>query len=120
MVSLPHLLHLSLDTRCSFSSQSVPSLYSSIFSAVATCPLTSLTFKLSERMVVGDIFMTQIVNDHAETLTRLNAVNVSLTDESLEHVCMRCSNLEQLAVVIPMKDLVSVLKPIVSPFSALP
>ncbi|KAF8500122.1 hypothetical protein JB92DRAFT_2979478 [Gautieria morchelliformis] len=101
MLSLPHLHHLSIDTRCSFSPSSVPPLYNSIFRALFACPLSSLTFKLSERMIVGDGFISQIVNDYGATLTRFNAVNVSLSDDNLELVCTGCHQLEQLSVVVP-------------------
>ena len=57
-------------------------------------------------MVVGDLFISQIVNNHGNTLTRLNAVNVSLTEESLELICTSLDSLEQLAMVVPMKDMV--------------
>ncbi|KAF8587625.1 hypothetical protein K439DRAFT_1630508 [Ramaria rubella] len=102
-LSLLKLQHLSVDTRCSFSPHSVPSLYNSIFTAFAASPLRSLTFKLSERMVVGDTFIQQIVDNHGATLVRLNAVNVDLTEHSIETICSGCDYLEQLSVVIPAK-----------------
>ena len=60
-------------------------------------------------MVVEDLFISQIVNNHGATLTRFNAVNVSLTERSLELICTNCQCLEQLAMIVPIKDLVRAL-----------
>ncbi|KIJ49240.1 hypothetical protein M422DRAFT_28190 [Sphaerobolus stellatus SS14] len=103
-LTLPHLQHFTVDTRNSYSQQSIPSLYMSLFRAVSASPLKSITIKLSEPMIMADPFIVQLVVDHHQTLTRFNCVNVDMTTHSLQMMCMACVSLEQLSIGVPKDE----------------
>ncbi|PIL29000.1 hypothetical protein GSI_09047 [Ganoderma sinense ZZ0214-1] len=70
-----------------------------------SCPLRSLSFKISEKIVLGDAFVSNIVNSHRLTLIHLSVRNCSLSKESMSLLCRKCVELETLKLSLPGKDM---------------
>ncbi|KAF9807539.1 hypothetical protein IEO21_08180 [Rhodonia placenta] len=106
---LRYLRHLAIDTHSSLSSNATPSLWSSIISLTRSWspPLSSITFKLSEKLLVGDSFIHEVLTAHAATLRHFAILNGSLSLEAVRTICSRCSLLERFAFSIPSKDIFS-------------
>lgn len=72
-----------------------------------SCPLKSLTLRLSDRVSLGDSFVANIIDSHHATLNHLAILNCTLSKESVERICIQCTELERFALSIPAKDSVS-------------
>ena len=108
---MSQLRRITIDTRCTMTPAAVPNLWTSIFAMIKTwtTPLTSLTLKMSERLVLGDTFVMDLIDTHGKTLEALKLINCSVSLECLMKVCKSCKNLRVLGVTIPpRKDLVCV------------
>ena len=106
---LPHLHHLAIDTQCvPTPGSSVPTFWTTMVNLTRSwsSPLRSLSFKISEKIVLGDAFVSNIVNSHRLTLVHLSLRNCSLSKESMSLVCRRCVELETLKLSLPGKDMV--------------
>ncbi|TFK52940.1 hypothetical protein OE88DRAFT_1711773 [Heliocybe sulcata] len=106
--TLPYLRHLSLDTHSSMPGPpSTPSLWTTLFQKTAewSCPLSSVTLKLSERTLVSDNFVKTLLDAHESTLRNLFFVRCRLSLESLRTICERCGELEKLGVGVPVKEI---------------
>ncbi|KAJ3504699.1 hypothetical protein NLJ89_g7797 [Agrocybe chaxingu] len=103
-----HLKHLAFDTRYSMQPSPSPSILASILAHIrlSAPPLQSFTIKLPERkIVVGDPFITQLVEHYGSTLRRLSFLDCGVSQESIAEICKNCVNLQRLDVSIPMKEL---------------
>ncbi|KAI0922795.1 hypothetical protein AcW1_002643 [Taiwanofungus camphoratus] len=104
---LPRLRHLTVDTHCTFSPSATPSLWTSLVTLTRSwsCPLTSITLKLSEKLLVGDAFIKDVLDAHGATLMHLAFLNCALSLDSVRLICKRCKELERFAVSIPTKSI---------------
>ncbi|KAF9531047.1 hypothetical protein CPB83DRAFT_918574 [Crepidotus variabilis] len=105
---LRHLKHLAFDTRYSLQPSPSPSILSSILQHIRLSgpPLQSFAIKLPERkVIVGEPFVTQLIDSHRFTLRRLSFRDCGLSHESLEAICKSCIHLEQLDLSIPVKEI---------------
>ena len=86
----------------------MPTFWTTIIDRTRTwsSPLKSLSLKVSDKIVLGDAFVTNIVNSHRLTLVHLSLRNCSLSRESMSLVCRRCAELETLKLGLPGKDMV--------------
>ncbi|PBK76130.1 hypothetical protein ARMSODRAFT_950526 [Armillaria solidipes] len=103
-LSLPHLRHLSIDTRYSMVSSPVPSMLADILAHLkhSAPPLASFQIRIPEpQVVVGSGFIDQLLASHALTLRRLAFLGCGMKLESLTAVCKSCINLETLHICIP-------------------
>jgi hypothetical protein len=108
---LHHLHHLALDTRYNQSPSPSPTILASLLTHIKTSSplLQSFTVKLPERkVVIGEAFITQLVEQFGSSLRRLAFLDCGISLESLTEVCSACINLETLEISIPTKELVSV------------
>lgn len=108
---LRNLRHLVLDTRNVISAMSLTPLWSGIIALTrrSNAPLSSLTLQLAERKGPDPVFIEELLDAHASTLTELRFKNCNITYESLSQICQRCHDLEVLQVPINLKILVRVL-----------
>lgn len=106
---LRRLKHLTVDTHCTLSPTVTPSLWNSIIALTRSwsCPLSSITLKLSDKLPVGDSFIQELLDAHEATLTHVALLNCALPLESVRSICTRCADLERIAISIPIKDIVS-------------
>ncbi|KZT26178.1 hypothetical protein NEOLEDRAFT_1113568 [Neolentinus lepideus HHB14362 ss-1] len=106
--ALPYLRHLALDTHCSMPPPpSTPSLWTTLFKKTAdwSCPLSSVTLKLSERVLVADNFIKTLLDAHDSTLRNLFFVHCRLSIDSLKNICQRCRELEKLGIGVPVREI---------------
>ncbi|KAF5325529.1 hypothetical protein D9619_009874 [Psilocybe cf. subviscida] len=105
---LHHLRHLALDTRYNQSPSPSPTILASLLTHIKTSfpSLQSFTLKLPERkVVIGEAFITQLVEQFGSSLRRLAFLDCGISLESLTELCSACHNLETLEISIPTKDL---------------
>ncbi|KAI0752686.1 hypothetical protein C8Q80DRAFT_1095778 [Daedaleopsis nitida] len=105
---LPLLRHLAIDTQCAPTpDNTTPTLWTTIlnYTRMWSCPLKSLSLKLSEKITLGDHFVQSLVNGHKATLTHLALRNCTLSRESTMLVCRKCRELETLKLNVPVKEL---------------
>ncbi|CCM01840.1 uncharacterized protein FIBRA_03910 [Fibroporia radiculosa] len=107
--SLRLLKHLSVDTRCELSPNATPSLWNAIIQLTRawSCSLKSITLKLSDKVLIGDLFIKELLDTHGATLTHMALLNCALSLVSVRSICTRCVDLERFAINIPVKDLYS-------------
>ncbi|EPQ51742.1 hypothetical protein GLOTRDRAFT_140750 [Gloeophyllum trabeum ATCC 11539] len=107
LTPLRHLKHLALDTHCSMAPPHAPPVWTPLFQKTAewSCPLASVTLRLSERLAVADGFVQALLDAHAGTLRSLFFVGCRLGPDALRRVCERCEELERLGVGVPGKDI---------------
>jgi hypothetical protein len=106
---LPHLRNLTIDTHCTMTPASTPSLWTSIFQTIKSwaTSLSHLTLKMSERLVLGDNFIEDVFKAHGKTLEVLQLINCSVSLDYLGTVCKNCRKLQVLGITIPpRRDLV--------------
>lgn len=106
---LHHLRHLALDTRYNQSPSPSPTILASLLTHIKSSSpsLQSFTLKLPERkVVIGEAFITQLVEQFGASLRRLAFLDCGISLESLTELCSACLNLETLEISIPTKDLV--------------
>lgn len=73
-------------------------------------PLISFSLKLPEKKFeLNEEVITQLVENHAFTLRRLAFIDCGVGPDSIEKICKYCIHLEELALSVPIKDLVSYL-----------
>ncbi|GBE89803.1 hypothetical protein SCP_1701280 [Sparassis crispa] len=104
---LTKLRHLTVDTHCALAPSTTPTLWNSVITLTRTwsCPLTSITLKLSDKLVVGDSFIKDLLNAHEATLTHVAFLNCQLSLDAVRMICARCSEMERFAVGIPAKEI---------------
>jgi len=105
--SLSRLRNLTVDTHCSLTPSSTPTLWTSIIALTRSwsCPLRSITLKLSEKLVVADAFVREILDAHHATLTHVALLNCGISIEGVRAICSRCHDLERLALSLPVKEM---------------
>ncbi|EMD36881.1 hypothetical protein CERSUDRAFT_95154 [Gelatoporia subvermispora B] len=105
--ALSRLRHLTVDTHCTLTPSATPNLWTSIIFLTRqwSCPLRSITLKLSEKLVVADTFIRDILDAHEATLTHVALLNCGISVEGVRLICARCNDLERLAVGIPVKEM---------------
>ncbi|KAI0356948.1 hypothetical protein OH77DRAFT_1495200 [Trametes cingulata] len=104
---LPRLRHLALDTQYAPTpTVSTPALWTTMINLTRTwsCPLKSLTLRLSDKIAVADSFITNLVDSHHATLRHLAILNCTLTTDSVAKICRKCTELERFALSFPAKD----------------
>ncbi|OJT04176.1 hypothetical protein TRAPUB_5128 [Trametes pubescens] len=104
---LPRLRHLALDTQhAPTPANNMPAFWTTMINLTRTwsCPLKSLTLRLSDRVSLGDAFVMNIIDSHHATLNHLAILNCTLSKESVEKICIQCTELERFALSIPAKD----------------
>ncbi|KAI0827434.1 hypothetical protein BC628DRAFT_1535488 [Trametes gibbosa] len=104
---LPRLRHLALHTPNIASTVSQPpAFWTTMIDLTRTwsCPLKSLTLRLSDRITLSDFVVANLVDSHYATLTHLAILNCSLSKESVAKICRKCTGLERFALSIPAKD----------------
>ncbi|KAI8989173.1 hypothetical protein BD414DRAFT_536472 [Trametes punicea] len=104
---LPRLRHLALDAQTApTSSASAPAFWTTMLDLTRTwsCPLKSLTLRLSDRVTLGDAFVRNFVNSHHATLVHLALLNCGLSKDNVTKICRKCTELERLALSIPGRD----------------
>jgi len=107
---LRHLKHLAIDTHYVLPpDSSVPSLWTTMITLIRSwsSPLTSITLKLSDKITVDNSFIQELLDAHDASLTHIAMFNCGLTLESVRSICTRCTDLERIAVGIPVKDIYS-------------
>ncbi|KAF8805610.1 hypothetical protein BYT27DRAFT_7142389 [Phlegmacium glaucopus] len=105
---LRKLKHLALDTRYRSSPSPSPAILTAILANLSSSspPLTSFTIKLPERkVVVGEPFITQLLEQHSHSLRRLTFLDCGVTQASIAEICKSCLHLERLDVAIIMKEI---------------
>lgn len=107
---LIHLRHLAIDIRHTLLPTPNP-LLTSILSHLhnaSSPPLSSFALKLSDRQNPVDlVFITQLLDLHATSLRDISFMNSPITRESIVNICRKCSHLERLQFVLPIKEIVS-------------
>ncbi|OCH94622.1 hypothetical protein OBBRIDRAFT_810399 [Obba rivulosa] len=105
--ALSRLKNLTVDTHCSLTPSSTPNLWTSIIALTHSwsCPLRSITLKLSEKLVVADSFVRDLLDAHEATLTHLALINCGISVEGVRSICSRCKDLKRLVVSIPVKEM---------------
>ncbi|CDO72104.1 hypothetical protein BN946_scf184962.g47 [Trametes cinnabarina] len=104
---LPRLRHLALDTQTAPTpAPSAPAFWTTMIDLTRTwsCPLKSLTLRLSDKLALGDAFVKNIVDSHYATLVHLALLNCALSKENVTTICRKCTELERIALSIPGKD----------------
>jgi len=106
---LRRLRHLTVDSHCSLSPTNTPGLWTSLIqqTRIWSCALRSITLKLTDKLLVEDGFIDELLNTHETTLTHIALLNCSLSLDSVRKICRRCSELERFAVSIPVRDIYS-------------
>ncbi|TBU25413.1 hypothetical protein BD311DRAFT_669671 [Dichomitus squalens] len=105
---LPRLRHLAIDTHSApTQANATPSIWGTIVNLTRTwsCPLKSISFKISDKITLGDGFIGNIVQSHGATLAHLSLRNCVLSKESTALICRRCVELETLKLSLPGKDM---------------
>ncbi|EIN14542.1 hypothetical protein PUNSTDRAFT_80994 [Punctularia strigosozonata HHB-11173 SS5] len=107
VTSLPRLTHLALDTHCSLTPSTTPTLWAEIFSKVKEwgCSLRSVQLKMSHQLQVGEPFLHEFLTAHGATLKQLAFINCGVTAESLRSICIHANTLEKLSIAVPVKDM---------------
>ena len=72
-----------------------------------SCPIKSLSLKLSEKITLSDAFVDNLVSTHRVTLAHLSLRNLALSKESALKICKECTELETLKLGLSAKDTVS-------------
>ncbi|KAI0772780.1 hypothetical protein BD413DRAFT_473522 [Trametes elegans] len=104
---LPRLRHLAVDTQAAPSpANTTPAFWTTVVDLTRTwsCPLKSLTLRLSDRVTLSDAFIANVVDVHHATLTHLALLNCSLSKDSVARICRACTELERFALSLPAKD----------------
>ncbi|KAI9056392.1 hypothetical protein FKP32DRAFT_1599115 [Trametes sanguinea] len=107
---LPRLRHLALDTQTAPTpAASAPAFWTTMIDLTRTwsCPLKSLTLRLSDKVELGDAFVRNVVDSHHATLVHLALLNCKVTRENVKRICRKCTELERVALSIPDKDSMS-------------
>ncbi|TFY63856.1 hypothetical protein EVJ58_g2997 [Rhodofomes roseus] len=106
---LRRLRHLTIDSHHSLSPTNTPGLWTSFIQKTRmwSAPLRSITLRLTEKLVIADGFIDELLNAHDATLTHIALLNCSLSLESVRKICRRCAELERFAVSIPIRDIYS-------------
>ena len=73
-----------------------------------SCPLKSVSLKMSDKITLGDGFVGNLVQSHGATLAHLSLRNCALSKESTTLICRKCVELETLKLSVPSKDMVRV------------
>ncbi|KZT63479.1 hypothetical protein DAEQUDRAFT_747827 [Daedalea quercina L-15889] len=99
---LRRLRHLTIDSHCSLSPTAMPGLWTSLIQQTRmwSSPLRSITLKLTDKLLIADSFIHQLLDSHT-------LLNCSLSLDSIRNICRRCPELERFAVSIPVKDIYS-------------
>ncbi|KAH9854614.1 hypothetical protein C2E23DRAFT_817214 [Lenzites betulinus] len=104
---LPRLRHLALDTQyIATTANQPPAFWTTMINLTRawSCPLKSLTLRLSDRITLSDSVIVNLVDSHHATLNHLAILNCTLTKESVARICGKCADLERFALSIPAKD----------------
>ncbi|KAI0672343.1 hypothetical protein C8Q78DRAFT_1026491 [Trametes maxima] len=107
---LPRLRHLALDTQCAPTpTNSTPAFWATMLNLTRTwsCPLKSLSLRLSDRITLADSFITSLIDSHHATLNHLALLNVTLSKDAVAKICRKCTELERFALSLPAKDSLS-------------
>ncbi|KAH9903462.1 hypothetical protein C8Q73DRAFT_799537 [Cubamyces lactineus] len=110
VTALPRLRHLALDSQCPPTPQpTMPAFWTRMIDLTRTwsCPLKSLTLRLSDRVALGDGFVRDVVDAHHATLTHLALLNCALTKANVARVFRECTELERVVLSIPDKDVLA-------------
>ncbi|KAA1474532.1 hypothetical protein DENSPDRAFT_804260 [Dentipellis sp. KUC8613] len=106
--ALRQLKHLSVDSDANgpLAGSTLPTLWASLFAYLRTwdTPLHSLSLQLSARLLLGDAFVQELVDDHGVSLRQLSLYNCSLSTGSIEAIAEGCPQLEKLVVPVPVRD----------------
>ncbi|KAJ3518495.1 hypothetical protein NM688_g9431 [Phlebia brevispora] len=109
--SLTRLRHLTVDTHAAMTvgpaPVATPGLWMSIITATRSwsCPLQSITLRLSDRWPIHRSFIQDLVNAHGTTLKHIAMLDSELEMDSIRLITSRCTVLEGLAIYVPKKDL---------------
>ncbi|OBZ76497.1 hypothetical protein A0H81_03167 [Grifola frondosa] len=105
--ALHYLRHLTVDTHCTLTPSATPSLWTSIIALTRSwsCSLKSLTLRLSDKLLLGDAFIKDVLDVHHATLTHLALLNCGLSLEGIRLICSRCTSLQRFAVSVPTKEI---------------
>ncbi|TFK84998.1 hypothetical protein K466DRAFT_495592 [Polyporus arcularius HHB13444] len=104
---LPMLRHLAIDTQCAPSpANSTPTLWTTLINLTKmwSCPLKSLSLKLSDKVALADPFVKNLVEAHHATLVHLSLRNCTLSKESTKLICKKCTELETLKLALSAKE----------------
>lgn len=104
-----NLKHLAIDARYRSSPSPSPAILSAILANIkfSSPPLTSFIIKLPERkVVVGETFITQLLENHGHSLQKLAFLDCGVTQASIAEICKSCLHLERLEAAISMKEIV--------------
>ncbi|KAI0664068.1 hypothetical protein C8Q70DRAFT_905338 [Cubamyces menziesii] len=107
---LPRLRHLALDSQCPPTHQpSMPAFWTKMIDLTRTwsCPLKSLTLRVTDRATSSDVFIRDVVDAHHATLTHLALLNCALTRENVTRILRKCTELERVVLSIPDKDVLA-------------
>lgn len=105
-ILLPSLRHITLDTHCAMAPTTIAALWTSLFAKFKSwaSPLASLTLKMSERLVLGDEFVEDLLGTHGKSLEVIKFINCTVSLDCLVFVCKRAVKLRILGITIPPKD----------------
>ncbi len=109
---LPMLRHLAIDTQCAPSpANSTPTIWTTLINLtkIWSCPLKSLSLKLSDKVALADPFVKNLVDAHHATLVHLSLRNCTLSKESTKLICKKCTELETLKLALSAKETVRLL-----------
>ncbi|KAI0372450.1 hypothetical protein BV20DRAFT_1062018 [Pilatotrama ljubarskyi] len=101
------LRHLALDAHYAPTpTTSTPTFWTTMIDLTRTwsCPLKSLTLRLSDKIALADSFVTNLVDSHHATLSHLVILNCTLTDQSILKICQDCTELERIALSLTSKN----------------
>lgn len=120
---LRNLRHLALDARYRSSPSPSPAILTAILVNIkfSSPPLTSFIIKLPERkVVVGEAFITQLLENHSHSLRKLAFLDCGVTHASIAEICKSCLHLQRLDAAIIMKEIVRSSRPYIIPHSPAP
>ena len=110
--ALPRLQHITVDTHMAVAMgpppTTTPALWKSIISSTRSwsCPLESITLRLSEKFTIPHPFIHEVINAHGASLRQLAMLDCDLGIDSIWLIASRCTSLERLAVYVPKKNVV--------------
>ncbi|KDQ56702.1 hypothetical protein JAAARDRAFT_179330 [Jaapia argillacea MUCL 33604] len=102
---LLHLTRLSIDTHCTLSPPSIPPLYTALFALFSPSPLSHLTLKLSDKLILADSFIDGLVERHGMRLKTLSLVGCVVGTESVMRIMRGCRGLDVLGITVPVKEM---------------
>lgn len=107
---LPRLRHLAIETQWGATpGESTPAFWTTVVNMTRmwSCPIKSISLKLSDKIILQDAFVSNLVASYHASLTHLTLRNLALSAEGVTRICRDCTELESLKLSVPAKGMVS-------------